>query len=234
MEGKKIVAVFDWDNTVRNGYTIRDWLVHLLDIGHEVQPLISVFDSYAQAYADNEISHDDFAMKFCIDYCVFFKGWDESLLLEEVDSYIFKDKQSLFGFSADLFRHFKQQNIPIIVLTGAPSLILNKYKKIFGIDAVLGFEHEVEAGKFTGRVESNFGYEKGKTMKVVRAIYMGKIVGFGDSESDLPIINNSDIAFVIGNENLHHNKRMGSVFCINPDENFLKIKSLLAIKPSYP
>ena len=225
-----MVSVFDWDNTVHKGYTIYEWIKHLLKAGYDVQKLIFIFDAYKDLYTKRRISHDEFAMKFNESYCVFFKDWSEAELFNELGEFIKSDKEKLFPFAIDAFKYFKAYNIPIIIVTGAPSMIVEKYKEILDIDVILGFECEIADGKLTGCVESNFGLDKSKTMKIIKAIYSGRTIGFGDSESDLPIINNGDIGIIVDNENLNKKIKNDSILNIRSDEDFSKLKSFFAGK----
>jgi phosphoserine phosphatase len=225
------IAVYDWDNTVRANYTIEDWLDFLLtpqvELTSEQKFVISsikeTFNAYAGQCSQNIITHDEFAIGFNAAYCFSLKGWSASLLATLADSYIKLYKNKVFGFAKESFEYFYRMNVPIYIVTGAPYFIVEKCKKEFSINDIYGFTPDVKGDKLSGCFLVNYGHSERKreAIEKIKAIYNNEriVFGFGDSESDIPILNESDVRFVVGKKELD----IPNLIRICPNESWAEI-----------
>lgn len=204
----KQYALFDWDNTVRNGYTLYSWTDYLCT--H------SIIDSYLQyelnqikeQYGKKLITHDQYADIACSKYTKALKGLDFKTINDAVLDYMVYDRKYLFKNIIQLFEIFYKKNIDIIVISGAPSIILEKYKDEFHFKAIYAFKEQVSHGIFTGNVEYNYGFDKmKKILDLIKKYKTYPYIALGDSESDLPMLDYASYPFCINNTLLGRNYR---------------------------
>ena len=195
-------AVFDWDNTIRKGFTLFSWMDFLYSeeiLDTKVRIAISgVQDQYMR----KQINHDEYAKKACEIYSYSMKGVSEEIRDSLIKNYIQYDRQSLMPFSEALFEYMNSYNIKPIIISGAPQYILEEYKNLLGLGSIYAFSEQYNKGLCTGDVAYNYGINKGKTIEKLYEIFGTKpLVGFGDSYSDIPLFNMSEHAFCITQTN---------------------------------
>ena len=106
---------------------------------------------------------------------------------------------------------WKKSGIEVMVISGAPKIILDFYKKEFHIREIFAFKERVENGRFAGRASYNYGYNKKKTIAQLKDKYGTKpLLGFGDSDSDIPLLKEATYAFSI-NTNIENAMRIDIV-----------------------
>ena len=182
-------SIFDWDNTVRSGFTLFQWIDFLCKKNLLSEKLREERRRLMDEYKAHRITHDTFAHLSCDAYAAELKGVKESYIDNLLDEYIEQDRNSIFPFAGEVFSLLTEHNIDIIIVSGAPERILKRYAPVFGIKEVYAVSEQVKDGIFTGEIKSNAGYKKKKIVEKLMSRY-GKepILGFGDSESDVPIL----------------------------------------------
>ena len=116
-----------------------------------------------------------------------------------MDAYIKRDRKSLFPEICKLLKELSKRDIDIIVISGAPFRILEQYKQEFNLKKIYAFQEEIAKGKFTGKVASNYGFDKSKKVQELIEQYgTNPYLAFGDSQSDIPLLDNSDYPICVG------------------------------------
>lgn len=191
-------AVFDWDNTLRKGFTLFSWMDFLYKkrlLDTEVRRDIS---NVQNQYMDRQINHDEYAKKACEIYSSAMKGVSKEIRGRLVKNFIEYDKHNFMPFTQDLFEYINSHNIRPVIISGAPQYILEEYKDILGFTDIFAFSEEYDHGLCTGSVAYNYGVDKKKTIeKLCEMFGMKPLVGFGDSYSDIPLFKMSEFAFCI-------------------------------------
>ena len=54
-------ALLDWDNTLRQGYTLFSWIDYLIEVGTVGSVVREEIDYYIEEYLKDKISHDQLA-----------------------------------------------------------------------------------------------------------------------------------------------------------------------------
>ena len=54
-------ALLDWDNTLRQGYTLFSWIDYLIEVGTVGSVVREEIDYYIEEYLKDKISHDQIA-----------------------------------------------------------------------------------------------------------------------------------------------------------------------------
>ena len=110
--------------------------------------------------------------------------------------YIPHDRKYLFDDIDLLFKMLNRKNVDIVVISGAPSIILESYKDEFHLKSVYAFKEQVSKGIFTGDVEYNYGFDKRrKVLELIKKYNGYPYMAFGDSESDMPMLDSARYAF---------------------------------------
>ena len=68
MSGYRKYALFDWDNTIRRGYTLYSWVEYLHQCNITSIHLQKKLEILKQQYIKSEITHDQYANKACAEY----------------------------------------------------------------------------------------------------------------------------------------------------------------------
>ena len=222
-------AVFDWDNTIRKGFTLFSWMNFLYEEKILDTKVRNSIASVQNQYSKKQINHDEYAKKTCEIYSSAIIGMSENIRNKLVKSYIPYDKQCLMPFSQALFEYMSSCDIKPIIISGAPRYILDKYKDMFRLYDIFAFSEKYSMGLCTGGVDYNYGVDKKKTVeKLYKVFGMKPLVGFGDSYSDIPLFEMSEYAFCVvktGDENsLPYGK---NVTYISDETNGNQIRILL-------
>ncbi len=222
-------AVFDWDNTIRKGFTLFSWMDFLYREKILDTKVRNSIASVQIQYAKKQINHDEYAKKTCEIYSSAMKGISKDIRNRLIKSYMPYDKQSLMPFSQTLFEYLYSYNIKPIIISGAPRYILDKYKNMFRLDDIFAFSEEYSKGLCTGNVDYNYGMDKGKTIENLYKVFgMKPLVSFGDSYSDIPLFEMSEYAFCIVKTGDENNMPYGKdVTYISNETNGIQIKILL-------
>lgn len=181
-------AVFDWDNTVRNGYTLFSWIAYLCDKGILPSKLMEKEYNLGQRYIEGVISHDEYADIACQYYANALSGLNIEILDQCMDEYMQFDVKAIFPFTEQIFSYLKQYNIKPIVISGAPERVIKTYKNRFNLFEVYAVKEQVNRTAFTGQIEYNYGHGKHMIMSELVHKYGSPIFGFGDSSSDVALL----------------------------------------------
>ena len=197
----KKYALFDWDNTVRKGYTLFSWINYLCEKQIISSSIIPSLEQIKSNYNNNTISHDQYAEFACSLFAKSLTGKNKKSLENLLPDYIEKYDSTYFFKGIDLvFDLLYSKKIDIIIISGAPSFVLRQYQERFHINSIFGFEEEVIDESYTGRVLTNYGFNKAEKINDLCMTYNSlPYIAFGDSSSDLPMLNKATFPFCIGN-----------------------------------
>ena len=192
-------AVLDWDNTIRKKFTLFSWMDFLYENEVINKNLVSQDIEFTQSqYALKEISHDDYARIACEIYAKAMSGIRKKDYDTLLHRYIEKDRKDIFVFSKSIFDYLYKSKIAPIIISGAPTNILNQYIDEFNIYKIYAFSEAFKKGICTGAVKYNYGVNKRKTLeRLIRSYGYKPCIAFGDSSSDIPLFDLSSHAFCI-------------------------------------
>lgn len=198
---KNQFALFDWDNTVRRGYTLFSWLDYLCNNHYLSKNLQDEIELVKRQYHHREITHDQFADHACSLFAHYLKGIHADTINHALSKYIGIDQSFLLSGIDGVFQSLYTKNIDIIIISGAPELIINQYKNRFHIKSVYGFKEECVSRVYTGNVSYNYGFNKEVIVnKLCEQYSRNPIIAFGDSESDIPMLKAAKYPFCIGTD----------------------------------
>lgn len=202
-------ALFDWDNTIRRGFTLFSWIDFLCKQGILQERIFEKVNKIRRLYAAGNINHDDYAKLACELYAEEMKGIQQEKRDRLIPMYIKSDQQSLFSFANSLFGLMLLYNIKPVIISGAPEYLVMQYKDAFGIYDIYAFSEKYDNGICTGEVAKNYGLKKKRIVEYLSDFFGERpVIGFGDSFSDIPIFNMSKHAFCIV-DSKYNNKSYG-------------------------
>ena len=193
-------ALFDWDGTLREGYTLFEWIEFLRQRGEILSAqMLRCHDRLVEDYRCGRISHDVLARESCLNYENGIRGTEIMRYERLRAAYHPYDRSRQLTFAPELFKWLRKKKIYPIVVTGAPVDMIGAYFSEYGIDEAYGHRLEVRDGRLTGKALENCGFHKEKKVKELAARFGGPpVLAAGDSDSDLPLLLAAGTALVVG------------------------------------
>ncbi len=190
-------ALFDWDNTLRKGFTVVSWVKYLCNqrIVDETN-YVELLHQF-KLYESREIAYQQLSDNTTQIYAQSIAGVDVSNL-EKLAYRFCQQDHSFFEFTSPLLRILRESGIEIIVISGSPKLVLLQYAKQLGINEVYGMDIEVKSGQYTGVLTKDYGAEKREIVRdICKSKGLAPILAFGDSAADDPLLKVSKYGFLI-------------------------------------
>lgn len=197
------VALLDWDNTLRPGFTLTDW-VHFLDSRkHFDHPIAYEIYALMDSYSEGTAAYSEIAQKAPYLYARGLRGREVDTIHKNAREFIEVDRDRLFGFTWPFLSLLKERNIGIRIVSGCPDEVLNAYVTLLGQGKVYGLSAEHIDGVYTGNIAANHASTDGKKKAAAEIADRGPIfLAVGDSESDLPLFEKAVTRLVFGNSEL--------------------------------
>ena len=185
---------------MRKGFTLFDWIDYLVNREAISSKIYDTISSISKKYNDKCITHDDYAKYACSEYSKAVRKHSFAELDTLAKEYLVCDMKQIFGGMGRLFNLLYQKDIDIIVISGAPEIILRHYKEKYHLSDIYAFKECVVDGIITGQVAYNYGYNKEKAIDMLITKYgSGPLLAFGDSSSDVPLLNEAKYGFAVNN-----------------------------------
>ncbi|HEX7275910.1 MAG TPA: haloacid dehalogenase-like hydrolase [Acidimicrobiales bacterium] len=202
---RRQVAVLDWDNTLHDGWTLEPWVRFLVDRGQAPVSLAVEGEQLTRDYLEGRLDgHSDLAHRANTLYAAAAAGWATADVAALVGPYLDQvDRALVFGFVPALLQWLVERGIEPVVVTGAPTELVAGYVEPAG-GRVVGLALVEDGGRFTGAVRRNpgTGEEKARAVAELRDEGYDVVLGAGDSESDLPLLEAGRHQLVVGNPGL--------------------------------
>jgi phosphoserine phosphatase len=193
---RRRVILADWDNTLCEGFTLSAWAEYLARCGlfgavHTVRDLLDAFRRGLFAY-------EEFCRRMADAYAEGLVGRVQKEVLAAGAAFIRDDNVRVFPFVPSLWAYFEEHELEVVVLTGAPEEPLHHYASVIGFELAGALRLQVKKGLYTGSIVENCGLYEIKQMVVQRVCANRDVaVAFGDSVSDLPLLNAAPVGFVV-------------------------------------
>ena len=239
---KNGICLLDWDGTLRPYYILFDWVKYLEErkIIKEgvLKELNSCLDCYKQAKNSNKPEkeiYNQLVEETARTYGYSIQGLKEEILVKHSFKFIEGDQKRLYPFAKMMLDHLHLKNIEVVIISGAPISLLERYSDILGFDKIYGLEYEINSiGEYTGKIIQNYGlYEKKE--EVANLIFSESnqiLFAIGNAYSDKPLFKYAKYGYLIKNTSDISNKEIGSISeqnvkRISPQHIFYEVKSKL-------
>lgn len=190
-------ALLDWDNTLRKGYSIFSWCNFLVEKAIIDKTSLYRINLIKQKYEQRLISHDDFAKNACEIFVNYLQGISVNKIAALEKEFIDIFKKDVFSFSKGILNCLENNNYKIIIVSGAPKSLIRQCVADNKNVIVFGLEFEKNNNKYTGLVKRNYGFNKNEIVDLLIAKYGKPSIAFGDSSSDVYMLNESKKSVLI-------------------------------------
>ncbi|MEA2686538.1 MAG: hypothetical protein QOE93_1733 [Actinomycetota bacterium] len=197
------VALLDWDNTLHDGWTLEPWVRFLVEEGFAPPQLATDGEQLTLDYLEGRLDgHSDLAHRANTLYATAAAGWVTGDLDALARVFLVEvDHRLVFPFVPDLLAWLVEEGIQPVVVTGAPTELVRGYVQPFG-GRVIGLTlAEDGGGRYTGAIVRNPGpgAEKTRVVAEIEGDGLEVVLGAGDSDSDLPLLQAARRQVVVGN-----------------------------------
>ncbi len=194
-------ALWDWDKTISVDYTVFPWIEYLCQKRKFDSSVKNQVDQKTNDYQKGAITHDQYAEQVGELYALGLKGVKASEINQLAEDYINSGRLKLYANIEKVFQLLHKKKIRVFIASGAPYEIVRCYQKQFHIETIYALRAEIVGGVFTGKVETNYGFNKKNLIERITQENDKTLpyMAFGDSESDYPMLNASLYPFYVSN-----------------------------------
>jgi phosphoserine phosphatase len=196
------IVVADWDNTMREGFTMGDWTSFLAKRGNFPETLARSIETDMEGYSRKAISYEELAQRVTSKYAEGLLGESQEVISRAAHEFVDADQQ-LFGFVRPLTDFLRACGVPLVLISGCPREPLVAYQQALGVSRIYALTLEVMNGVYTGKLHLNptLGNEKSH---IVEALVRDSeiILALGDSKADLPLLEAAPHTVIIDNPDL--------------------------------
>jgi phosphoserine phosphatase len=196
------VALLDWDGTIREGFTILDWVRFLAGKGLLASGIENELNTEFTAYKNNQISHDQLASRSAGLLAGGLRGVRCKFVDRAARDFFAADRTRLHTWALEILTLLRRY-MDVVVVSGAPQEVLNCYGKMCQFAQVHGLLLETINGIYSGLVKQNPGTSNGKR-DVIASFINGKtvVIAIGNSDSDMPLFDASKMNIVVNNPSM--------------------------------
>jgi HAD superfamily phosphoserine phosphatase-like hydrolase len=193
---RRRVVLADWDNTLCEGFTLSAWAEFLA--ARRLFGTVRTVRNLLDTFQHGSFSYEEFCRRMAEAYADGLAGRSHGEVLEAGAAFIRSDNRRVFRFVRALWAYFDEHDLKVVVLTGAPEEPLKHYADAIGFELGGALRLQVKRGFYTGNIVENCGLYDSKQAAVKRVEQNDEVViAFGDSVSDLPLLNSAPIGFVV-------------------------------------
>jgi phosphoserine phosphatase len=189
------VALFDWDGTLRPGFTTRAWVRLLVRRRQFALPPLVRLAALERRYRGGGLAYDDFADLAALAYAQGVAGHETARARDLARRFVAADR-GIPGFVRPLLDLLHDRGLRVVVVSGTPQVVLDEYADRLGIDAVHGLEVEEDGGRWRPSLRANPGTRAGKAERV--ATVDDVVLAAGNDEVDAPLLEAARIRFRVG------------------------------------
>jgi len=194
------LAIFDLDKTLIGGDSDFLWGEFLSEIGAVDADTYQIKNQYFfDQYALGKLNINEY-LEFCLEPLSLnsrttLDEWHQRFMQAKIEKILLPKAQAIID------KH-KAQGDTILVITATNSFVTGPIVKRYGIENLLATNPEVKNGKFTGKVEGEPCFQKGKITHLDRWLEqtgedMTGSYFYSDSHNDLPMLELVDHPVVV-------------------------------------
>lgn len=223
---KKYIALFDWDKTVRKDYACLTWLEMLVENNVVDKNLLKENNEVYQKYLNGILNHNQLTEEGMKIYGKYIQDVEKTDIISVLEEYKKKDNNKIFDIMRkDIFPFLNENNIEIIIISGAQQELIELYKEDLKINEIYAVNFEIKDGKYINKYVNN-GIDVNKR-RIVDKIMENKeniiLFSFGDSISDIPLLEVAKKSFINNTKYKFLNKSNTRYYDFNKIENGKKI-----------
>jgi len=151
-----------------------------------------------ERFRQGALPYEEFCRRMADAYASALAGQAQSAISATASSFVASDSRELFSFVSPLCSYLAEQNVRVIVVSGAPEEPLKQYANAIGFELGGALRLKIENGCYTGGISENCGLG-GEKEAAVRRLALSREVAaaMGASTSDLPLLEAAPVGFVV-------------------------------------
>ena len=181
------VAIFDIDGVLTKGFFIEEFWGHLASEGIIDKGLFERNLQNRKRYSRGEMSYIELLRTGMPTIAMAYKGAKQSDVKDAARKFLQDNKPELFDYTMPLIRMLKAKGVRLAAVSGSTTDLIENYTQLMGLDEVHGTQFAVQDGVYTGGIKVHMSLDLSKR-NIVRGMSGEKVLGFGDSEQDLGIL----------------------------------------------
>lgn len=198
-------ALFDWDNTLHDGWTLEAWVVHLVTEGVLTRDREPEWRALRHRYDTGRIGHNRLALEANRGYAREMAGRSAREIVDRAEAFVDRaGRHRVFPWTARFLHRLREGGIRPVIITGAPRDLIAFHLRAMGLGEgevdVHAFRLGVDGGgRYTGRIRANPGTGTAKRRLVDRIAATADVaLAAGDSVSDLPLLRAARRQLIVG------------------------------------
>lgn len=224
---KKKICIADWDGTLSKGYTALHWLEYLTKISLIEKQYIEKFHESLMLFEKGDLTYRALVTTGANIVASSMKGIGTHDIISASKEFSNIAMNYAFSFVPELILFLKEQDIKIVVISGAPMEALKPLCEKIGIEKLYAVEFGVGSDHcYNGNVTINYGLLENK-QEIVENIKRNSniILGMGDSGFDLPILDAAKNRIFMNKVGIP--KPISNIHLVSTDNALEHIKTLM-------
>lgn len=183
----RLAALTDWDGTLQRGFIHLDWVMFLAAHGCFHHATVERMREVFARYHAGSLPYDDMATQVIDLYATGLHGTPVADTLDLARRFV-EARAGLWPFVPTFFALLHERRIDVVVISGAPRILLDRYGARFGLAEIVAVEIGTADGRWTGEVTANPSTLPAKRRAVASIARRYDIVlAVGDSHADTPL-----------------------------------------------
>lgn len=221
----KSVALFDFDNTLYDGFSYFDLLQKQTSEGLIALDIVTRANGTMRDYKSTAVTYEEAIVRLLDIYAEGLRGKSYKAIYDSTHEF-YRVSQKVYSFARDVIDLLRPTH-DICLVTGEPQFIAASIADIYGFDSYYCTQYEVIDDKFTGSVSSYLASRHEKHDAISHLLQGHQVkasFAFGDSEGDMEMLAATQNPICINpNRGLRERAIQHNWPCVNPTE----VKSLV-------
>lgn len=226
----KSVALFDFDNTLYDGFSYFDLLAKQTDEGLVTADALPNANDAMRDYRSGATDYEATIVRLLDIYATGLEGKTYADVYGSAHEF-YQNSQKVYGFARKVFALLRPTH-DICLVTGEPQFIAESIAEIYDLDGQYSTIYAVEHGVLTGGVASYLAtrHEKHNAIShLLQGHQVKNSFAFGDSEGDMEMLAAVENPICINpTPGLYERAAQKGWPCVAPDEAETVVKKLLA------
>jgi HAD superfamily hydrolase (TIGR01490 family) len=185
----KSVALFDFDNTLYEGFSYFDLVAKQVQEGLVAPEVLAEANQSMQLYRNSDRNYEETIVSLLDIYARGLNGKSYDDVYGSTYEF-YRDTKKVYGFARKVFELLSTSH-DICLVTGEPQFIAASIADVYGLDDYYSTDYEVVEGRFTGSIKSYLASRHEKHNAVEHLLQGHQIEGsfaFGDAEGDIEML----------------------------------------------
>lgn len=189
---------------MRAGWSLIDWAERLAADALIPSQTFRELEAVQQRLRSGLASYTDFARLAAQTFANGLEHLEVATAESHARKFVEEDRVGLYPFATALLSALNARAVPAVVVSGAPTEILEACLERYGLAATYGTVFGQQNGVYSGHVDLNRALRDEKRAVVEELLPDNRraLIAVGDSDSDLPLLERADLPVVVGDVSL--------------------------------